>query len=177
MVSSELVIFGVWNSVAYIHDHGGLFSSAGLSYWVKYWLKASILQRCMSTISRDVIFAAKRNCGNAPQHRTALVMLWYYVGLFGIISWLFGSISWLSGTISLLLATIRNYLEGVLMNLRLHNHVCNMISLTWQHEWRPTKLRYSMRVQLFSGEVPASLYHSMRRHCCTDLWLSQNVAK
>ena len=27
----------------------------------------------------------KNACGNAPQHRTGLVMLWYYSGLFGLI--------------------------------------------------------------------------------------------
>ena len=39
---------------------------------------------------------------------------------------LFGSISLLFGLISLLFRIIRDYLEGALMNLGLHNHVRNV---------------------------------------------------
>jgi hypothetical protein len=44
----------------YIHDRGGLFSSAGFSHQVKYLLKTFILTKYMSIISRGVIFEEKK---------------------------------------------------------------------------------------------------------------------
>ena len=78
-----------------------------------YWLNTRIPTTYMSRKPRDLSFSETNNSSNAPQHRTWLVIFWYYSKSFETISSLFGTasvqlatISWLCVTITRLFVTI-----------------------------------------------------------------------
>ena len=70
----------------YIHDHGGLFVSASLSLFEKYWIQTSISTNWMSKESRDVILPKKNmRALSTSSHRACnvVVLVGNYLALTG----------------------------------------------------------------------------------------------
>ena len=113
---------------AYFHQHAfpiRLIFDPKRSFWQNTWRQFL-----------GVSFSRKNHAsGDAPQHRTRLVMFWCDLGFFMTIRDYSVTIWDYCATIrsdfvtiqDYFIAIIRDYLEDALMNLIFHIHVCNSV--------------------------------------------------